>query len=77
MEVRIGRYVVDVIARDVEGEATDFNRKDAMRVLSALCSMCFDAKRYNEAEGFTGTARRCGETANSIYDALDKAGYFD
>lgn len=77
MEVRVGRYVVEVSVRAVDGEFTDFNRNDTMDVLNALCSMCFDAKRHNEAEGYKALARRCGETANSIYDALDKAGYFD
>lgn len=53
-----------------------YNKTDTMFVLNTLASLAFKASFSYDKEGYVHLANDASNLANTIYDLLDKNGYY-
>lgn len=74
MKLKIGRYEVEVFARELGNEYQ--NEKDALYFLNSVSIWASDAAALNRQQGYDGLAHSYMVSSKDIFKALEEKGLY-
>ena len=78
MRLFIGEYAVEVKALNVlASNKTKMNEKDTMYFLNYVSSLCSEASKQLQDEGYEGLSESAYKVSNDIYKELENRGFYD